>query len=173
MSRKLFGLTTIAITSLLLINCVSNEILAPQGWREPARDEINENWRKTSAEKFLTTKGDFNGDGIADTAKLLIRKNGFSFGLFVYVSQADSTTKLYMLDEYEYISMFHAMGITTVSTGLYTTACGKGYWTCEPNEVPQIFISHDAVNYFKTESANSFYYFDENNNAFERVWISD
>jgi len=62
------------------------------------------------------------------------------------------------------------MGIEKASPGKYGTACGKGYfeYTDEP---PEIALKYDAIDYFKYESANSFFIWE--GNGFKRVWISD
>ena len=69
--------------------------------------------------------------------------------------------------------MIHAMGIEKVSHGRYKTACGKGYWDCKKGEPSEIVIEHDAINYFKTESANSYFYWDAKTKKFKRIWMSD
>jgi hypothetical protein len=65
------------------------------------------------------------------------------------------------------------MGIDTVTTGDYKTACGKGYWECKKSEPEILNLKHVAINYFKFESANSFFYWDDKTGSFKRIWISD
>lgn len=118
-------------------------------------------------------KGDFNGDGIIDEAKLLVRKDGSGFGVFAFIYQKDHSFKIYQLDEMKDVKLIQAMGIKKVSPGTYKTACGKGYWDCQKDEVPEITIKNEIIDYFKTESANSFFYLDIKTNVFKRIWISD
>lgn len=145
----------------------------PQGWRMPLISEISDDWRKKDIGNYLLVRGDFNGDGVIDEARLLVREDGSGLGLFAFVSQGNHTFKIYLLDEMKGPISIHAMGIKKVSPGLYKTACGKGYWKCRKDEVPEITIQHDAIDYFKTESANSFFYWDIQASAFKRIWVSD
>lgn len=50
---------------------------------------------------------------------------------------------------------------------------GKGYWGCKEDEVPEIKIESDAIEFFKYESASSFFYWDDEKSEFKRIWISD
>jgi len=160
-------------TVLGLIGCFNSTNKIPQDWRIPKSQEVDDKWRSLDSERYLHIKGDFNGDNIVDEARILARKNGEGFGLFVFVSQDRNKTKSYMLGYYDDMSLLHAMGISIVLPGLYKTACGKGYWICKQDEFPEIIIKYDAINYFKTESANSYFYWDEGENKFKRIWISD
>ncbi len=104
---------------------------------------------------------------------LLVPVRGEGIGLFVFLSQKDNTLKAYRVDVIKDALSINAMGIRRVSSGQYKTACGKGYWDCGKGEVPEIRVEHDAVDYFKTESANSFFYWDKQAQAFKRAWMSD
>lgn len=156
-----------------LPSCHKDNMFFPQGWRVPVSSEINDDWRKKDINKYLIISGDFNDDGVNDEARILVREDGSGLGLFAFVSQADRIFKPYLLDEIKDMRFIHAMGIMKVSQGLYKTACGKGYWACGPNEVPEILITNDAIDYFKTESANSYFYWDKGGKTFKRIWISD
>lgn len=154
-------------------SCHKDELSLPIGWRAPNIEEINDVWRKSDVERYLLIKSDFNGDAVIDTAMILVRNDGSEIGLFAFVSQMDKTFKSYLLAETKDIRLIHAMGIRKVSSGLYKTACGKGYWVCGNGEVPEISIQHDSIDYFKIESANSYFYWDQKTEAFKKIWISD
>lgn len=157
----------------ILTNCTRIEAGLPQNWRLPSRLESNDAWRDEDSNKYLRAKGDFNGDGILDTAMLSISEDGASLGLVAFVSQTNKKFKTYFLHETKDNRLIHVMGIKQVPPGTYTTACGKGYWTCSKDEVPTIQLRHDAINYFKIESTNSFFYWDDQSDTFQRIWISD
>ena len=164
-------LLAIVASLSLLIACSNSESL-PQGWRLPTSEELKDAWRNENENRYTIVKGDFNGDGIIDEAKLLVRKDGSGFGVFAFVCQKDRSFKMYQLDEMKDMKLFQGMGIKKVSPGTYKTACGKGYWSCQQDEVPEMTIKSDAIDYFKTESANSFFYWDKTN-SFKIIWISD
>lgn len=163
---------TILVSLSLLASC-SNSKSLPQGWKLPSSEELKDAWRNESESRYTIVRGDFNGDGIIDEAKLLVRKDGTGFGLFAFLYQKDHSFKIYQLDEMKDANLIRAMGIKKVSPNSYKTACGKGYWDCQKDEVPEITIKNEAIDYFKTESANSFFYWDVKTNTFKRIWISD
>jgi hypothetical protein len=143
----------------------------PEGWRMPAGYEHADGWRKENPERFLKVIGDFNGDSEADEARLLLRKKDKALGLFI--KNRWSKHNEFFLLEVGDSSLIHSFGIRLFKPGLYVTACGKGYWGCGENEPPEIQLGHDAIDLFKIESANSFFYWDSTINDFKRIWISD
>lgn len=161
------------IIALSLLAACSNSKSLPEGWRLPTSEELKDTWRNESESRYTAVKGDFNGDGIIDEAKLLVRKDGTGFGVFAFVSQKGHSFKIYQLDEMKDGRLVQAMGIKKAAPGSYKTACGKGYWDCQKDEAPEIIIKNEAIDYFKTESANSFFYWDNKSNSFKRIWISD
>ncbi len=159
---------------LVFFSCSKAKLSLPAGWKIPLASDIrNDDWRKENIDRYMIVRGDFNGDGILDTARLLMREDGSMLGLFAFVSQKDGSFKVYLLDEMKATEAIHSMGIKKVSPGSYRTACGKGYWACGKDEVPNISLRNDAIDYFKTESANSYFYWDTQTNTFKRIWISD
>ena len=158
---------------VLITSCSSNKPPLPEGWRTLNKYEIEKTWRDVDDNKYLAVKGDFNGDGFMDEARILLSEKGSGLALFSFMKQADNTYNILLLNEMDDESLIHAMGIRKVEPGLYKTACGKGYWECEPGEPPEILIKNDAIDLFKVESANSFFYWDEHSKTFKRIWISD
>lgn len=145
----------------------------PPGWRMPTSSELNDDWRGNDPDNYSIIRGDFNGDGNIDQAMLLVSLRGRGIGIFVFLSQKNHTFRSYSINVMKDIAFLRAMGIAKVLPGQYKTACGKGYWECAKNEVPEISIKHDAIEYFKTESASSYFYWDEQRRIFKRIWISD
>lgn len=92
-------------------------------------------------------------------------------GLFVILGRNSNIPIL--LDESEDKMSIISMGVDVANPDIYKTACGKGYWKCEKNEPEVINLKLPAINFFQTESANSFFYWDRKKKAFKRIWISD
>lgn len=159
----------IMICTLLIFNLAVAPI--PDGWRTPTREESNQDWRNDKPDRYLSIKADFNGDGITDEAKLLMENNGSRMALFAFISQGNGI-KSFQLDslDSEYIA---SMGISIVGKGKYKTACGKGYFNCKPGEPEEIRITLPSIDFFKTESANSYFYWDTKTKQFKKIWISD
>jgi len=165
----------IVICLAMPLSCFSEESSLPEGWRLPLPSETTteQGWRSESPDRYLTTSADFNGDGIIDKAMLLVRKEGAGLGLFAFVSQKDRSAKSYLLDEIQNPEYIRVMGVSIAQPGKYKTACGKGYFECQDGEENEIVLRYPAIDYFKEESANSFYCWDENKKNFKRIWMSD
>jgi len=145
----------------------------PQGWRMPASTETGHGWRNEDPNRSLVAKGDFNGDGITDVARMLVRDTGPGLALFAFVSQKDHTFKAHLLDEKEDPNYIRVLGIATVPPGVYKTACGKGYFDCREGEPPEIVLRNPSIRYFKVGSASAFFYWDPAINSFKMIGIGD
>jgi hypothetical protein len=151
----------------------AENIVLPPGWRMPYKSELNDDWRKNNPSKYSVVRADFNGDGLEDSAILLVSRRYREIGLFVFLSNKNGAYKTYQLDAVKDEKFLQIIGVTTVLPGVYRTACGKGYWACKKDESSDVLIKHSAISYFKIESAASYFYWDERSGNFKRVWISD
>ena len=169
-------LQSLAIILFLLITnatCQSKDIVFPHDWRKPLDKETHQEWRIRDINKYLIIKVDFNGDGVVDQANLLINNNNNEIGFFAFVSQKDGTFKTFFLDKKGDINYIKVLGITVVHPGRYKTACGKGFIDCPEGESEEIFLLHDAINYFKEGSAQMYFYWDNSTQSFKSVGIDD
>lgn len=163
----------VAIWMLASTLCLSGGISLPQGWRVPTNVEAQDNWREKDHNRYLLVRADFNGDGILDEAKLLIRDEPPGFGLFAFVSQQDGTFKMFVLDEKKDKSYIRSLGITKVLPGRYKTVCGKGIISCREGEPDEVLVQYDGIDYFKEGSANMYFYWDNLTKDFKKAWIND
>ena len=166
--KKIYILTLI----ILIFKCQTHNQFPP-GWKIASIINYNSedlSYSNNIAPSYLSE--DFNGDGKIDNAFILINKRKNTFGLFVKLGHMDSMIKLeeYKIDGSNYKIN---MGISVVKPGKYLTACGKGYWDCKPDELPEIEIIYSSIDFFYYESANSYFYWDNKKNKFNRIWISD
>lgn len=175
--KSLRHLVQIALAGIFLLACnlpaAAEDLMLPSGWRMPTTSELSDDWRVKYLHRQAVVEGDFNGDGITDQSMLLISERGYGLGLFAFLSQKGHTFKVYKLDEIKDTSILQVMGIAKVSPGRYKTACGKGYWDCKKSEPSELSIKYDAIDFFKVESANSYFYWDKKRKFFKRIWISD
>ena len=165
---------TVSIFLVFNIMVLADQKL-PEGWRDPSKDEITDDAFKERGKdpnRYLATKADFNGDGIIDTAKMLVNDSKNKMGLFVFISK-EGKFETILLDEIDGKSWVDAMGISVANSGEYKTACGKGYWECEEGVPEVLILKHPAIDYFKFESANSFFVWDDISKSFKRIWMSD
>lgn len=156
-----------------LTGCTTGRpLVLPAGWRSPAPHEVAQEWRKDDPLRFLRVGADFNGDNVMDEARLLVKTDASGMALVVFLSNARGFTAV-ILDQIDEPGWLDAMGIALAAPGEYRTACGKGYVDCEPGESEELMLQRPAIDYFKEESANSFFYWDDRAASFKRVWISD
>ena len=161
-------LTTLFLLSLA--TSVSAQDLPP-GWHLPPSSRTSQSFRQRDSYRFLTAIGDFDGDGIADKALLLVNTASTKMGLFVCLKTATGCD-WHRLEVME-IAFLDVMGIDTVRPGKQDTACGKGYWQCDKDEPKVLNLKHDAVEFFKDESASSVYVYDAKKRAFTPIATSD
>lgn len=155
-----------------------DKIALPKGWRYPTTEELSdEPGRKDSPTKYIKAVADFNGDGIDDEVYLVKSTKFSGEGLLVHLSDKQKGFRWLVLDTTgwgkEYPKVNLSMGVDIVKPGQYKTACGKGYFKCGKGEPEVLKLKRPAINYFKFESANSFFFWDDKTSSFKRVWISD
>ncbi len=167
------------IKFFILLFCLNQSILCqtidifPNGWSITEEKNYNsENLQFFKGNIPNHIEADFNGDKNTDHAYILINQNKNKFALFVRLGNEKELIKLeeYRIENNNYIIY---MGISIVKPGKYKTACGKGYWDCEPDEPDEIVLLNPSINFYLFESANSFFYWDDTIGRFKRIWISD
>jgi len=143
----------------------------PKGWHTPPASLTHQEFRRRERSRFLVAVGDFNGDGVPDKAFLLVNEESSELGLFVCL-KTPTGCDWRRLEEID-IGFLDLMGIATVKSGRYETACGKGYWECDLGEPAVLILKHAAIEFFKEDSASSYYVYDRQKNDFTAVAISD
>ncbi len=165
---------SVALVAVLLALATSHGgVVPPRGYRLPVEADYIDYWqtfRKELPEPFVA-RADFNSDGLADEAWLLPRLSG-GFGLFAFMGAADAAPRVARLAGASDLSV-QGWGIEVVTPGRYRTACGKGYWACEPGEPEVLVLTAPAVSFTKFESASSIFWWNAKAGRFTRTWISD
>jgi hypothetical protein len=82
MMRKII----ILVLLIAVLGCVRTAPL-PEGWRAPTAKEVNQDWRNNEQHRYVIVKADFNGDGIEDEARLLVKEKALPG--FKWVNGAD------------------------------------------------------------------------------------
>ena len=93
-------------------------------------------------------------------------------GLFVTLSSRKGAQPL-LLETLDDKNTIEVMGIEVVRPGTYKTACGKGYWKCKKGEAHELKLHRAGIDFFRFESANSYFIWHAGKKKFERTWISD
>jgi hypothetical protein len=184
------------IMFLFWITCANSgePLKPPAGWQFPKDKEFFGAWKNKSKTKYLSAKGDFNGDGITDHAYILQPVNKEGIAIFVlFGASGKGNQKLlkiydiledkYYLEakkkhpEYDLIGLKIAnYGIEIVQPGKYLTACGIGFWECgkEGSESKDIEIKHNAISFFHYDAGGTRYYFwDDKSQTFKYRFMDD
>ena len=141
----------------------------PPGWRYPTLPEVAQQWRDQVPGRSQWISADFDGDGVTDSAMLLLRTPTPVVGLVVVLGR--SPGKAITLEVPGDAAWLNVMGIKIVPAGQYKTACGKGYVECTQDEPGVLALQHPAIDFFM-HSTNFYFYFDRQKGSFRRVWIS-
>jgi hypothetical protein len=148
--------------------CSAQEL--PSGWHSPSAKQTTQDFGRHEPKHFLVAIGDFNGDGVQDKALLLVNDKTSKLGLFVCLTTARGCD-WHRLEEMD-LPFIDVMGIATVKPGKCKTACGKGCSDCEKGEPELLVLKHHAVEFFKDESASSYYVYDQRKNDFIAIPVS-
>ena len=146
---------------------------APPGWTRAAEADLaGPDWesRKDKPHRYVRAEGDFNGDGQADRAELLVNRTTQRFGLFVFLAGAKAATEL----DGGKLGELTRLGISTQQPGRRQTTCGKGYDRDDPKclkGIPFVDVKHASIGFFMFESATSEFYW--TGSKFEHFWTSD
>jgi hypothetical protein len=142
-------------------------------WHPPTSSElgsaVDQKWRDADPDRFLIVRGDFDGDGKPDEARLMVRGDGKAFALFVKLAASASEQKL---DEFPDVSRLPALGIKRVAPDHYPTACARGL-DCAEDEPRYIDLRHDGIDYFRHDQFNRYYYWNDSRHEFAQVGIND
>jgi hypothetical protein len=173
MSKHHINKTIIVSTLAMLVPLVvsAQDI---SDWRAPTQSELSDKlgWRKGNPNLYVTAKADFDGDGQEDVARLLINDKKNKTGLLVTLSSQKKAEPL-LLEAIDDKRIIEVMGIDVAKPGTYKTACGKGYWTCKKGEPSELKLTNPAIDFFRFESANSYFVWDTKTKKFKRIWMSD
>jgi hypothetical protein len=112
----------------------------PSGWRLPDHREIDQQWRAASPTRYIVARGDFTGDGSQDTALILVRNDGTVFAPFFALTGKGRSIHVFRCEKPLDMGYLEEKGLKLSRPGTYRTACGKGYYDCEPGEKESITI---------------------------------
>jgi hypothetical protein len=163
-----------SILVTVLLSGVLAARTAPTGYRFPNEEDYSGDWKefRDQLPTPFVVREDFNGDGVADEVWLLPASDGFGWALFAFLGSAKGPSTVISLVRNREANV-QGFGVSVVEPGPYKTACGKGYWQCEPGEPDVLELQLPAFQFFKYESASSIFWWDRKSAQFRRTWISD
>jgi hypothetical protein len=167
------------VAIVLLLSVIATPVFGkssiPEGWRIPGEADYTLDWkefRSTNPTPFHVS-ADFNGDNVSDDAYILLSTHSKAWGLFVILNTHNGKSAIIKLDENDGQTPPQSMGLSIAKPGDYVTACGKGYFDCDPGDPESLHLGLPALEYSLFESAKSFFWWDKQSKNFHRTWISD
>ncbi len=140
-------------------------------WKSVSNSKVYESWRNSNDEKFLSVKGDFQGNGQMNFARIEISCNAKNLALFAYTKNKSHKFNRHFLT-YIPTDQLQAYGVRLKSSNIYNGACAKGYFECEPKQ-ESAKIEFDSIELFKYQGVKSIFYWDKITNKFMRLWTED
>lgn len=137
----------------------------PDGWREPKPLKNSICAKETSYELH----GDFDGDGLEDTARLLAHKRRQTLALFVWLG-----TQPPMLIESFGVSDdgLHRLSVGLQPPATIRTWCGRaGY--CDPGQPAWVKLEHPTIALVTCEASMSYLQWMPKKHRFRWVVMSD
>jgi hypothetical protein len=172
--------STATLAFVCFTSCAHAALIPPEGWRFPTSKELSGVERQNSSDRYARAVADFNGDRIADEAFLLKDARGSGEGLWVSLSHKDRVHSWLLLDKtdwgQQHPNVDVNMALDVLKPGTHKYMCFDSSADCdagEPEKRPTLNVATPAILYFQFESAASFFFWDEKQQIFRRVWVSD
>jgi hypothetical protein len=147
----------------------------PKGYRFPVEADYRGDWKefRASVPVPFHVSADFDGNGIADDAWIVLAERGNRWALVTFMRNTTGQTRVVRLLTDSGKTPAQRMGMTLVEPGRHETACGKGYWDCKRNEPAALNLRLPSFTFFVFESASSIFWWDTEAKQFRRTSISD
>jgi hypothetical protein len=144
-----------------------------QDFRDATAQDLPDAWREADPYRFAVIQGDFDGDGLADQARLQVSPRTHEAAVFVFLAKPDK--------RYERVQLLRmpdnaarALGLATVKAGRYTTACGKSTtFQCKADEPQQVTLERDGLSVFRNGGTTTYYWWDAGARRFAQAIITE
>ncbi len=129
-------------------NCIRTESYIPDGWCQPGPADMVDEWLVNQAEvpEPYHITGWFDENSTKDHAWILYRQDRSKWGIFAFLIQGQSYIPIKLresaIEDGIRIQNFH---LSLANPGEIETACGKGYWDCEPGEPAKILLKTNGI----------------------------
>jgi hypothetical protein len=147
---------------------------APSGWRFPNSSDRTGEWEGTRSPFHI--RGDFNGDGLVDDARILLRKGGVGWAVFAFLRNGNGTTRaIKLIEATRESSSPQRFVLETIRPSKinFSTACGKGYFECERGEPLTIQFHLPSISFCLRESSCWVFVWQASSARFQRIRMSD
>lgn len=167
------------LASVLIMGWVASPMVTdlPEGWRLPTSAELQHPMLPESPAAFTRVIADLDDDGGDDTALLLKSTTNNAEALWVRMSGKERPAWI-RVNEISWGSDFANVGlvmrIDAAEPGIY--ACPEAEAVCQQGRdgaTRSLVLSSTGIEYFRLGSASSLYFWNEKQEKFQRVWLSD
>lgn len=163
----------------------------PEGWILPNHSTFEGAWRKSNPTRYLKAGADLDCDGMEDSVFILQPVKGPGMGLFAFLGNGNGSYKARLLfdsrkdgadlkgrteKEINKIQLWYRLlfGIKIVKSGLYPTACGRGYMECGKGEKRKVEMACGGIDFFPfEEGGNINFYWDRDRKKFLSAVMGD
>ncbi len=144
----------------------------PTGYRYPEASDRVAAWgvEIKGGDAPFYASADFAGDGLLDTAWILLSETGTGWAVVATASSQQARGWLRLAQGKE---SPQSIGLATVPPGAHETLCGKRTRTCAPGEQTVLQLRHAALSVFQFEGSASYFWWDETRGSFVQTWISN
>lgn len=173
--KKLLSFVTLMILFVSQMSFSEGKFAFPPGWKPANKSNYTKDaisyWKNLVPNRV---DGDFNGDGFGDTAWFLVSNTKEKYRIAVYFGKKNGgyETIILLEDSYKRTNSSN-LGISLMEPGNYKTACGKGYWDCQPGEPALLKLKNPGIDFFEFECCDSVFYWNAQKKEFKQVSISD
>jgi len=168
--------TVSLIILVLVLGCVKNNTKSEtlsSDWKPLMIQDVRETWRANYPGHAIEVIADFNGDNVLDKATLSVKQGEATIGLVVLMNAIENgSPKTVFVEQFKKMPI-QDIGIANVPLGVYRTICGKGYSKCNPSEKKSVELKNAGIDLFLFESSHILFYWDQQTEHFDKVWLSD
>lgn len=147
---------------------------APAGWRPARADDVERVARRMhmpASDRYpgqkLRVSADFDGDGRADRAEVLVNSAGSRLAVVIYRGAGGASQKV----AEDTIDKLADVGLEIEPPGVYPTACGRGGGPDGGPCRPQIKTTRPAVSLTYFEASTQIFFW--NGKRFDSEFLSD
>lgn len=154
---------------LLLLSIINiNAAYSASVWRVADEEDAIDDWARFNSPNRVIA--DFNLDGLQDIAQIFI-KNNSNKGFLLAAEINNRQIALKRVDDVPAQAV--SIELIKPSDKVWQSACAKGYWDCEENEVRQFKVTKPSLMFCFIESSCTVYLWSNRNQDFTEIPISD
>jgi hypothetical protein len=139
----------------------------PKKYRNPTKEELSSEWRKEDPNEYVTVASDFNGDGLVDSAFLLVDDKKKELILLVALYNENSSYTWIELQTMNYAALNY-QGIALVEPT--TVSVYKSDITEETKQ--SMTLKFNSIKSFSSEGSSSIFAWDSSKKQFQQHWLT-